>query len=127
MGLRSWLTPISDINQCNEVQTSINDNPYANGIHYVIRIENQGTPFPVGSIVVAWSGDGSSSVNELNPKECRDKTWLLDNLLDDFPEWHTEPGGPNKFGTALLSEKEVNKALNSRGGEDGIRDKGLFI
>jgi hypothetical protein len=111
MGLRSWLSPITEKSQWDEVQTSIDENPYANGIHYVLKIEKQGTPFPLGSVVVAWSGDGSSSVKELRPIECRNNTWLLDNLLDDFPEWHTEPGGPNKFGTALVNDMEIENAL----------------
>lgn len=111
MGLRSWLTPITEIDQWTEVHASIDENPYANGIHYVIKIEKTGTPFPLGSVVIAWSGDGSSSVEKLRPLECKMNTWLLDNLLEDFPEWHTEPGGPQKFGTALTTEDEVNSAL----------------
>lgn len=39
------------------------------------------------------------------------KTWLLDNLLDVYPEWHTEPGGPGKFGTMFTSDEKVKEAF----------------
>ena len=111
MGLRSWLSPMTKKEEWAVVEKSIEENPYANGIHYVLKIEKEGTPFPVGSVVVAWSADGSSSVNELRPVECQENTWLLDNVLDAFPEFHDEPGGPGKYGTFLENEEEVLKAF----------------
>ena len=99
MGLRSWLSPMTEKSQWPDVMSSIDENPYSNGIHYVLKIEKTGTPFPIGSVVVAWSGDGSSSLNELRPQEVQDNTWLLDNILDAYPTFHDEPGGPGKYGT----------------------------
>lgn len=113
MGLRSWLTPVTTKKEWDEVNKSIDENPYANGLHYVLKItdhENK-TPFEEGDIIVAWSGDGSSSVDELKPVNCRNKTWLLDNLLDEYPEFHDEPGGPGKYGTFFTSEKEVEESF----------------
>ena len=111
MGLRSWLSPITEMGQWQEVLSSIDENPFSNGIHYALKVEKEGTPFPIGTVVVAWSGDGSSSLNELRPQECQNNSWLLDNILDDFPEWHSEPGGPEKFGKMLVSEEEVEKSF----------------
>ena len=112
MGLRSWLSPMTNKEEWTEVQSSINENPYAYGIHYVLKIEKEGTPFPVGAVVVAWSANGSSSMKGLRPNECRKNTWLLDNLLDRYPAFHDEPGGPGKYGTFLDNEKDVLDALN---------------
>ena len=50
----------------------------------------------------------ASSLDELKPDICRMKTWLLDNFLEEYPEWHSEPGGPEKFGKALTTEEEVD-------------------
>lgn len=107
MGHRSWLTPIKSIDDWFIVEESIKNNPYANGIHYIIKIEREGTPFKINDVVVAWSGDGSSSLEPLRPFECRRNTFLLENFLDDYPEWHTEPGGPEKYGTYLHIQDEI--------------------
>jgi hypothetical protein len=113
MGLRSWLTPMKEQSPWEVIQSSIEENPYANGIQYVFKIEHEGTPFQKGSIIVAWSGDGSSSINELQPVECSDKTWLLDNSLGEYPAIHDEPGGPGKYGTFLENEEAVLRVFDT--------------
>ena len=116
MGLRSWLSPMTDKSQWQDILTSINENSYANGIHYVIKIEKEGSPFPIGSVVVAWSAAGTSSINELKPQEVQDNSWLLDNLLDSYPEWHTEPGGPAKYGRIFKDENEIEESFQELNG-----------
>ena len=108
--MRSWLTPASSWEEFETIYTSIEENPYANGVHYIVKIEKD-CPFNIGDIVIAWSGYDSSSVNLLLPENNRENTWLLDNFTEVFPEWHTEPGGPEKFGKMLISEDEVRKAF----------------
>ena len=110
MGLRSWLTSAASWEEFEKIYTSIEENPYANGVHYILKVEKE-CPFKIGDIVIAWSGDGSSSVNLLLPENNRKHTWLLDNFTESFPEWHTEPGGPEKFGRMLINEDEVRKAF----------------
>jgi len=111
MGLRSWLSPIATKQQWLTASESIEKGTHSNGIHYVIRLEKDIPHFRAGELVVAWSGDGSSSVECLKPKAVRDRTWLLDNYLEEFPDWHSEPGGPNKFGKAMKSEQEASGSL----------------
>jgi hypothetical protein len=114
MGLRSWLTPVSNKKEWLEVKKSIEDNPAANGIHYVLRVtdKNNRTPFKEGDVVVAWSGDGNSSLNDLKPKRLQRESYFLDSFIDDIcPEFHDEPGGPGKYGTFLENDKQVEEAF----------------
>jgi hypothetical protein len=78
-----------------------------------MKIETEGTPFKAGSIIVAWSGDGSSSIDEIKPTECRKNSCFLDNLFDKFPEFHDEPGGPRKYGSFLENEEEVLRVFDT--------------
>lgn len=109
MGLRSWLTPVDSYSEFETVYESILENPGANGIHYVLQLESDKVAFPPGTVIVAWSGDGSSTVEQLRPEQCLERTWLLDNWLEHFPEYHDEPGGPTKYGTMLSTLEEIYK------------------
>lgn len=112
MGLRSWLTPVRSKKEWVKVSKSIDENPYANGIHYVLKIEKEGTPFDIGDVVVAWSGDGNYSLRELKPKRLQRESYFLDSFLQELcPEYHDEPGGPGKYGTFFTSDKEVEKSF----------------
>lgn len=111
MGLRSWLTPVRTYEEFEQVLQSIEDNPYANGVHYVVLLESDELPFEPGLVVVAWSGDGSGSLQPLQPAEAQAGSWFLDNFIEECPEWHTEPGGPAKFGSILTTPEEVRDAL----------------
>jgi len=114
MGLRSWLTPVNSYADFEEVAESIENNPGAYGIHYVLKLEVDNLPFAAKTVVVAWSSDSSVAIDDLHPEECRERTWLLDNWLDHFPDYHDEPGGPGKYGTILPDAKAVQDFWEDR-------------
>ena len=103
MGLRSWMTPVFSKDDLDKV-VEYAESHY--GISYVIQITKKGTPFDPGDVWVAWSGDGSSSLEDLEPLHCREKTLLLDNLLNEFPKWHQGKKGPEKYGKLIRIENE---------------------
>jgi hypothetical protein len=103
MGLRSWLTPVNTPSELEKVSEFAAENY---GMHYVIQINRDGTPFEKGTVLVAWSGDGSSSLEGLEPEHCCKNTWLLDNLLELCPEWHEGEDGPGKFGNIIDPETQ---------------------
>jgi hypothetical protein len=70
-----------------------------------------------GTVVVGWTGDSAGSLSIL-PENLSEKTWLLDNLLEYLPEWHTEPDGPYKFGTRAEGgegNRPFSRFLSSKG------------
>ena len=80
MGLRSWYTPVYTYETFKKVVKSIKSNPYAYGIHFILKLNKDASPFKAKGLLVAWSGDGSSSLEHLKPLESRAETCLLDNL-----------------------------------------------
>lgn len=109
MGLRSWLSPVTNYVEWREASTLIEENPYSNGICYGISLEKDIPHFKSGEVIIAWSGDGSCLVEELKPAQTNRRTWLLDRYMDEFPEWHTEPGGPTKLGKCFKSETDIKE------------------
>ena len=110
MGLRSWLTPLAEPGDWVFFKKAIRINPDAYGIHYVIEVTAD-IPLLQKGIWVAWSGDCTGSLTKYMPACFVDGTILIDNLLDEFPAWHEEPG-PERFGTLLASGK-IEKRLSS--------------
>jgi len=84
MGLRSWLTPVYSE---SDYQKVIEFAEYFNyGVNYVIQITKRGNhTWELGDVLIAWSGDGYSSIHGLKPSYCRKNTILLDDFLDFFP------------------------------------------
>ena len=111
MGLRSWLTPLSESGDWTFFKKAIHINPYSFGIHYVIEV-TQEIPIIYKGIWVAWSGDCTSSLTKYMPGHFVDSTILVDNLLDCFPAWHEDPG-PGQFGTFLAVGGRIEKRLSS--------------
>ncbi len=103
MGHRSWLTEVNNVDDCKEVYNSILDNKFGYGVAYAILIEKD-CMFKVGSVVMAWSADGNASIDELSPPKYINRTVLLDDYLEEYPEWHQEPKGPENFGKMLEVE-----------------------
>ena len=103
MGHRSWLTEVENLDDCKEVFNSILENEFGYGVAYALQIEKD-CMFTKGAVVIAWSADGSSSVNDLNPPKYISTTVLLDNFIEEHPEWHEEPKGPENFGRMLQIE-----------------------
>ena len=111
MGLRSWLTPLSESGDWTFFKKAIHINPYSFGIHYVIEVTKE-IPIINKGIWVAWSGDCASSLTKYMPGHFVDSTILVDNLLDCFPAWHEDPG-PEQFGTFLAVRGRIEKRLSS--------------
>ena len=84
MGLRSWYTPVYTYETFKKVVKSIKKNPYAYGIHFILKLNKDASPFKAKGLLIAWSGDGSSSLEHLKPLESRAETCLLDNLSSKF-------------------------------------------
>ena len=84
MGLRSWYTPVYTYETFKKVVKSIKNNPYAYGIHFILKLYKDASPFKAKGLLIAWSGDGSSSLEHLKPLESRAETCLLDNLSSKF-------------------------------------------
>ena len=95
MGLRSWLTAITNTGKdWDRFQKLLKGNEDAYGVHYVIDITGD-VPGLSKGLWVAWSGDTGASLEPMG--KYRNKTVLLDNLIDDFPEFRD----PTNFGTIL--------------------------
>lgn len=104
MGLRAWLTPVSGKKNYRQALRAIKANEYAYGVAYALRVEKDGTPFKIGDILIAWSGDTNYSLRACHlPSESKANTWFLDNYLEEVPDWH-EGEGPIKYGSLLDEE-----------------------
>ena len=128
MGLRSWLTPLSESGDWTFFKKAIHINPYSFGIHYVIEV-TQEIPIINKGIWVAWSGDCTSSLTKFMPGHFVDSTILVDNLLDCFPAWHEDPG-PGQFGTFLAVGGRIEKRLSSlleKTGKDNAEVSGKAV
>jgi len=102
MGLRSWITIVSSREQLLETIDFAKNRAYS--ISYVLQITSENAPFPKGTVIVAWSGDGDKSREELiNVVDIWDEVILLEDFLDDNPsaDWHGGENGPGKYGVFL--------------------------
>lgn len=78
MGLRSWITTVSTAKEFKDLRRAIKKNDVAYGVHYVALMK-PGVPRLGGKMIVAWSGDGQYSLEQMSgPVKAR--TLLLDNL-----------------------------------------------
>ena len=128
MGLRSWLTPLTESGDWTFFKKAIHINPYSFGIHYVIEVTKE-IPIINKGIWVAWSGDCASSLTKYMPGHFVDSTILVDNLLDCFPAWHEDPG-PEQFGTFLAVRGRIEKRLSSlleKTGKDNAEVSGKAV
>ena len=98
MGLRSWLSPVRTKEEWKEAYKSIIENDLSYGIYYCLKIETEGTPFEKEDVVIAWSGDCSSSLDALKPVSSKARTWLLDNIIEQDKHWSQDP---TVFGTIM--------------------------
>ena len=107
MGLRSWITIVSSREQLLETIDFAKNNAY--GVSYVLQITSENAPFPKGTVIVAWSGDGDGSKEDLlaHVDIYWDDIILLDDFLDDNPsaDWHGGENGPGKYGVFLTEEQ----------------------
>ncbi len=109
MGLRSWITIVSSREQLLETIDFAKNKAY--GVSYVLQITREDAPLPKGTVIVAWSGDGDRSKEELMVQV--DIFWddviLLEDFLDNFSsiDWHGGENGPGKYGV-FLTEEECN-------------------
>ena len=106
MGLRSWLTPIGTKSEWEELSKAINEGEYSYGIAYVIQLNKKLLDFDKDTVVVAWSGDGSGSLDEV-PSKFAENTLYLDNVLDECPSFKKPP----KFGKMFSEPEEVLEVL----------------
>jgi hypothetical protein len=112
MGLRSWLTEV------NTKQDLLNLIDLANNVHlgvnYVLQIEKKHPYFKLGSVIVAWSGDGNSSIEDLPSIGINlDSSCNLEYILERYPNWHSEKEGPGKFGLFLNKEDIIKFEFNN--------------
>ena len=105
MGLRSWLTRVGSVEEYLALIPQIRHNPFAYGIAYTIKIPRD---CPLGEGVwVAWSGDGRSSLEDYMASCFFDQTFLLDDVLDTWPEFDE----PSTCGEILGSDTSVIRCL----------------
>lgn len=107
MGLRSWYTPVYSYETFKKVVKSIKNNPYAYGIHFILKLYKDASPFKAKGLLIAWSGDGSSSLEHIKPLEAKAETYLLDNLSSKFKN------NPPSLGIMYASEKDIKLDLFS--------------
>ena len=105
MGLRSWVTPAYSYTIFNQLVKNINKNPISYGINFIIKLKKDFEPFEKGQVLIAWSGDGNSSLDFLKPKISRNYTQLLDNLNAKFHK------NPNTLGDLFYNEELIQKEL----------------
>lgn len=105
MGLRSWFTPVRSFSDFKKAVRSIEKNPYSYGIHFVLKMDKHREPFFDRTVLIAWSGDGTSSLMKLTPKKLISETWLLDNLDEVFVD------DPPSLGTIFESVDEINESI----------------
>ena len=112
MGLRSWVTPAYTYTIFNQLVKNINKNPVSYGIDFIIKLKKDFEPFEKGQVLIAWSGDGNSSLDFLKPIISRKYTQLLDNLNNKF---HKNPNilGDLFYDTELI-QKELFKEFEDR-------------
>jgi hypothetical protein len=104
MGLRSWLTPTTRENLATLID-AINANTAAYGASYVVELTKDVRGLgKAGVIIVAWSGDGRGSLEDM-PRPLVTKTRLLDDFLSRFPAWH-RGRGPEEYGVFIDREGE---------------------
>ncbi|KKL78032.1 hypothetical protein LCGC14_2028880 [marine sediment metagenome] len=106
MGLRSWLTRVDDVDQWNDLETQIENAELAYGLVYVINITKE--CLLEKGMWVAWSGDTTGSLWEVS-KHFQDQTWLLDNMIDEFPAYNDDP---SQYGDFMDDDKYVISVLN---------------
>jgi hypothetical protein len=110
MGLRSWITVVNSRVQLLKTIDFAKNKAY--GVSYVLQITSEDAPFPIGTVIVAFSSDGDLSCEKLiNEMEIYwDDIILLEDFLDDNPsaDWHGGENGPGKYGV-FLTEEECNK------------------
>jgi hypothetical protein len=110
MGLRSWLTPVYSEPDFKKVIKFIEK--YNDGVWYVIQITKKGKhPYKLGDVLIAWSGDGSSSKYGLKPNISYAKTYLLDSFIDYYPNWHSGKVGPQKYGKYIRKEESPDWSI----------------
>jgi hypothetical protein len=105
MGLRSWVTPAFTYTIFNQLIKNIKKNPNSYGINFIIKLKKDSLPFEKGQVLIAWSGDGNSSLDFLKPIISRNYTQLLDNLNSKFHK------NPNTLGDLFYNEELIQKEL----------------
>jgi hypothetical protein len=105
MGLRSWVTPAYTYTIFNQLLKNINKNPNSYGINFIIKLTKDSLPFEKGQVLIAWNGDGNSSLEYLKPVISRNYTQLLDNLNVKFQK------NPNALGDLIFNEELIQKEL----------------
>jgi hypothetical protein len=103
MGLRSWLTEV------NTKQDLLNLIDLAENVHlgvdYVLQIQKKHPYYKIGTVIVAWCGDGNSSRYDLPSIGIDlDSTCILEYILEKYPSWHSGEDGPGKFGIYISKE-----------------------
>jgi hypothetical protein len=105
MGLRSWVTPAYTYTIFNQLVKNINKNPNSYGINFIIKLKKDSLPFEKGQVLIAWNGDGNSSLDYLKPVISRNYTQLLDNLNVKFQK------NPNAIGDLIFNEELILREL----------------
>jgi len=106
MGLRSWLTKVDDVWDYVSLCAQVRHNPLAFGIFCRIKITEE-CPLERG-VWVAWSGDGQSSLCEFMSPYFESRTRILDNVVDDCPDYNADP---SQYGQFAESEGDVIRWL----------------
>ena len=134
MSVKAWITEIRNMEEWEEFDAAFvadmekvdehgNKDGHECWWEYAIKLdEDMGGGFSkieAGTVMVAWSADSGVYLPVI-PKDSdlAMKTWSLQGLLEEFPEWHTEPGGPAKFGTMAErtnGERNFSRWLSSKG------------
>lgn len=144
MGERSWLTYCESINEWFDLWERIgslsdaSDELMAMGVdkahefirehldgqipsmfelNYVLKITSSHAPFPKGSVVLAWSSSGDSTIQAL-PYYLRQQTEALGAFLAKYPDFNSEEG-VQKYGVLY---PEIRSPKRYTIVEDRLRD-----
>ena len=134
MSFKAWITEIRNMEEWEEFEAAfvadmekVDEHGNRMGHEcwwdYAIKLDeamdNGFSKIEAGTVMLAWSADSGIYLPVLpEDSDLAKKTWSLGSLLDYFPEWHTEPGGPAKFGTKAEStagERGFSRFLSSKG------------
>jgi len=61
-------------------------------------------PFDAGTVLIAWSGDGTTSLMQLKPARLIDQTWLMDNLDEVYAS------DPPSLGKLFITVDEIDES-----------------
>ena len=134
MSIKAWITEIRNMEEWEEFEAAFvadmeKVDEHGNRMghecwwNYAIKLdEDMETGFrkiEAGTVMLAWSADSGVYLPILpEDSDLARNTWSLQMLLEECPEWHTEPNGPAKFGAvaeAMEGEREFSRGLSSKG------------